>query len=201
VLYEVRVPAHELRLLERLGGAELLSICDRSWEVELESEGFRLVVLPDEVATPDEEHPDADVVRFKVIESERSAPEAQGRVLCRDLGRVVSIGVLFSVCSFGPVTSEVAGELLGFPLPGGRAYGAIFHTATQLQAVARELGESRAVVGIDLGLDLVTERCPRLVLYTSGFFVRASVGQLPAEEGWGQPQGFACRLIYRAAAC
>lgn len=180
----------------------MLTVCDQSWEVVLESNRSRLVVLPDEVSTPDEEHPFADVDRLKVIILDQGpTPARRGRLLCRDLGRVISIGVLSTVCSFGPITSEVPVEALGVSLPGSRGYGVIFHPATQLQAVARGVGESRAVVGIDLGLELVTERCSRLVLYTSGFFVRASVGQLPADEGWARSGGFVCKHIYRAAAC
>jgi hypothetical protein len=195
---EAAITAQEAALLQGLIGVAVHAVLQDGWSVVLRTELGDVLVEPDEVPMPDVERPFADVSRIS-IRARGPGDEAGGDVICGDAGRVVAASVIVACVEFGPVTRFPPGELLGVSLPASRGYDQSFVPMAELSPGDPAAAARSSIVAVDVGLELVTERSPSLTFFTTGFFVRTSIGGLPPDEGWAQPAMFARRLIGRAA--
>jgi hypothetical protein len=175
------MPGAERELLRRLVNDGLVAVVQGGWAATIVHESGCLAVMPEEVPAPDREHPYAEVTRVKVEEVGHSEIE-EGDMFGTGFGRVRAIFVLNAICSFGKVTIEGPDNLLGVALPPGRSYETEYHERSE--GLLENQSADRSMVDVDLGLELVTELGPNIVLFAAGFFVRSSIGQLPPSEPW-----------------
>jgi hypothetical protein len=182
MLYEVKLSLAECDLLASLIGQPLHRVTTDGWAAELRTGTALLRVIPEEVATPDAEHPHGDVERPLVQAAAEPLPPEPAKVVGEGLGVVRAINVLSTLVGFSPVVDCPPEELVpGVVLPACKGYDRVYYPPERREEVVRKTGVA-AVVDLDIGFELVADGCPSLVVYTRGFFVEASLQGLPAEE-------------------
>ncbi len=185
MLYEVKLPIEEMRLLASVKGHTLHSVTTDGWSVGLKFDELVLDVRPEDAATPDDAHPSGDVDRPKIVLMESSDVGEHHRPIANDLGRITSVQVLSTVISFSPVRSCPPVRLAGgVEIPEGDGYGWVYYRLSERETALRELSESQAIIDLDVAVELSTERSATVLLYTRGYFVHASLGTMPNDEDW-----------------
>lgn len=185
MLYEVKLPAEETELLASLRGLPLRRVTTDGWSVGLELDHLVLDVLPEDAATPDEAHPTGDVDRPRIVLVPSSPVGEHHRPIAQDLGTISSVQILSLLISFSPVrTCPPASLPGGVEIPEGEGYGWVYYRETERETAVRELSTSQAIVDLDVAVELSMEGSASVVLYTRGYFVRASLGRLPEDAEW-----------------
>ena len=103
MLYEVKLPHEEMRLLASVNGRPLHRITTDGSSVGLELDELVLNVRPEDAATPDDAHPSGDVDRLKVVLIQSYNVSEHHRPIANDLGTIGSVQILSTVISFSPV--------------------------------------------------------------------------------------------------
>ncbi|MFQ5840488.1 MAG: hypothetical protein ACE5HK_07185, partial [Candidatus Methylomirabilales bacterium] len=67
MLYDARIPESERHQLAMLVGRHLDAVDTDQWAVQIRTGDLTLSIVPEEIATPDDEHPHADVTRPKIV--------------------------------------------------------------------------------------------------------------------------------------
>lgn len=116
-------------------------------------------------------------------------------VLSERLGLVREVNVVSTLIGFSPVRDCPPVEISpGAVIPASRGYGWVYFPPGQREQAEREVGDG-ALVDLDIAFELVCDRCPSLVVYARGFFVRVSLQGLPADADWVAFGTYArCRL-------
>ncbi len=185
MLYEVKLPVEEIRLLASLKGRPVHRITSDGWSVGLELDELVLDVRPEDVATPDDAHPSGDVDRPKIVLMQSSSVGEHHRPIVNDLGKIASVQILSTVISFSPVRTCPPVSLAdGVEIPEGDGYGWVYYRPSEREVALRELSQSQAIIDLDVAVELSTERSTSVVLYTRGYFVHASLGTMPKAEDW-----------------
>jgi hypothetical protein len=184
VRYAVKLSAEELDALAALVGKPLDRVAADGWAAELRSGASVLSVVPEEVPTPDSEHPHGDVERpLLQLDGVPALAEACS-VLGERLGLVRAVNVVSILVGFTPVVDCPAEELLaGVVPPPSRGYGWTYFPPGQREQAEREVGPG-ALVDLDIAFELVCDGCPSLVLYTRGYFIQVSLEGLPGGADW-----------------
>ncbi len=182
--YEAKLSAAEFGALADLIGSPLDRIAADGWAAELRCGRAVLPIVPEEIPTPDADHPLGDVER-PMLRLDGVAQLADScAVVGERLGLVRAVNVISILVGFTPVIDCTAEEILpGVVLPPSRGYGWTYFPPEQREQAEREVG-SGALVDLDVAFELVCDGCPSLVVYTQGYFVRVSLKGLPAGEDW-----------------
>lgn len=94
MLYNVKLSEDELSLLASFIGRPIDRVCTDDWAAEFQSGRTVISVVPEEVATPDDEHPLADVDRPLVrLDTDTQRPKMP-RLLANHLGTVRTVNVI-----------------------------------------------------------------------------------------------------------
>lgn len=186
--YDVRLMPDETKALAKLIGQTLESVTTDGWAVQLDCGDSALGIIPQEIATPDAHNPEGAVERPLVRTDGESGLDDEATVVAEDLGRIQEIRVISILISFTQLSSDPSGNvppgLVGAPV---RAFGWRFHGPTQRGRAEREAGDG-ALVDLDIAIELVTEHCPSLVIYTTGYEVQASARGVPDDEEWARAE-------------
>jgi hypothetical protein len=182
--YAVKLSAAEQGALAGLIGLPLDRVTADGWGAELRSGASVLRVVPEEVPTPDADHPHGDVER-PMLRLDREVSLAEScNILGEGLGLVRSVNVISILVGFSPVVDCSAVEMVpGVVLPPSQGYGWTYFPPERCEQAEREVGMG-ALVDLDVAFELVCDGCRSLVVYTHGFFVRVSLQGLPASEDW-----------------
>ncbi|MBN9519149.1 hypothetical protein J0H58_11620 [bacterium] len=182
--YAVKLSAEELYALAALIGKPLDRVAADGWAAELCSGASVLAVVPEEVPTPDAEHPHGDVECPLVRLGGGPARAESCSVLGEHLGLVRAVNVVSILVGFTPMVDCPAEEIRpGVVLPPSRGYGRTYFPPGQRGQAEREVGAG-ALVDLDVAFELVCDGCPSLVVYTHGYFIRVSLEGLPAGADW-----------------
>jgi hypothetical protein len=196
MIYNVKFPTREQSTLADLIGKPLRAIATNGWSVELQVEEQIFRIVPEEVPTPDEAHSVGDVDRPKVEVVSRLTLDDRDDIVADHLGRIQAIHLISVLISFSPPQSGPAITLpSGAVIPPGIDYGWIYYNPWQKQAVIDQLDNSQALIDLDIGLELVTEKYLGVILYTLGHFVQVSLNGLPEGIDWVQLQRFSRRPL------
>ncbi|UCF96945.1 MAG: hypothetical protein JSV89_17475 [Spirochaetaceae bacterium] len=182
----MKLTDEERSRLAGLVGRSLKVITANTWSAEIRCPDFSLNIEPEEVATPDHEHPLADVERPKVLagSSSRLLKDIE-YIVAEDLGCVIAVNIFRVLVSFSPCTRGPAIKLRkGGEIPEWIEFGWIYHKPSEREQAIQEISGTQALVDLEIGFELVTRKCPSIVFYTIGFFIGVSVGALPREEEW-----------------
>ena len=184
MLYTVKLSAAELDALVALIGTPLDRVAADGWAAELCCEATILSIVPEEVSTPDADHPHGDVERPTLRLDGEPVLAESCFILGERLGLVRAVNVVSILVGFTPEVDCPAEEIIpGVMLPPSRSYGWTYFPLGQREQAEREVGEG-ALVDLDVAFELICDRCPSLVVYTRGFSVRVSLEGLPAHEDW-----------------
>lgn len=186
MLYEAKLPADELQFLDHLIGCSIERIVGDGWSIEIQLQDRILHCFPEEEATPDNEHELGGVDRLRVELIHTSTMQSRP-FIAAELGKVISISVLSLLAGFTPPTPVPSTPLLGTVIPPGIAYGHFYFRPEFRELVTATLSMKQAIIDWDIGIEIVTERCSSIVLYTKGYFVRASMNGLPSQD-WARDE-------------
>jgi hypothetical protein len=183
--FSVKMPEAELDALRTVIGTRLDQVAVDGWSAELRSGELILSVIPVEVATPDDDHPHGDVERPMVRLVGESAFDGSCSILAEGLGLIRAVNVISILVSFTPVVDCSGEEIIAevrLP-PGSTGYNKLYFPPEQGEQAEQEVGAG-ALIDLDVAFELECERCPSVVVYTSGFFVQVSLEGLPVREDW-----------------
>ena len=186
MLYDVKLADEERSRIAGLVGRSLKVITANTWSAEIRCPDFSLNIEPEEVATPDHEHPIAVVQRPKVLagSSSRFLKDIE-YIVAEDLGCVIAVNIFRVLVSFSRGRPGPAIKLpMGGEIPEGIDFGWIYYKPSEREQAIQEISRTQALVDLEIGFELVTRNCPSIVFYTIGFFIGVSVGALPREEEW-----------------
>ena len=184
MFYEVKLSPGECGLLASMIGQPLERVATDGWAVELRVGSMLLSIIPEEIATPDADHPYGDVERPLVQLGVEPQPPEDVKVVGERLGMIRAVKLVSILIGFSPVVDFPPEEILpGVMLPAGRGYGWVYYPPGQREQAEQEAGAG-ALVDLDIAFELVTDECPSLVVYTRGFFVHANMQGLPSAEDW-----------------
>ncbi len=194
MLYSAKVSLEEERILTSLRGQEIRSIRGDGWSLEVESSRTLLVVVPEEIATPDALHPHGDVERSTIKLIPESKLEGQNLLEPDNSSIVQSVGVLSVLISFTPPQRERPTKLLGkVMLPEHVSYGWMYFEPQDICEIQNMTDqEDIALIDLDIGFQLTFAGRPTVVIYTQGFFAVASLNGLPNED-WVKLNRYALR--------
>jgi hypothetical protein len=195
VNYEAHISEAELMLLSTVLGEELHIANPVVWCAELATSHSKIVVLPEEVPTPDKEHPYGTVDRIKISIAGASTSSTSSGPLQR-LGTVQAVEVISTVVAFTRVKKYPSQNLAGVTLPASTGYGYIYHHPDQLEALQIAFPEEDALVSLDMGVKFVTDNNPNVILYTSGYFVHAAFDGL-SDQIWKTSNSYRCYPLQR----
>lgn len=182
--YAVKLSSAELDALTGLIGKPLDRVAADGWAAELRSGASVLLAVPEEVPTPDADHPHGNVERPMLRLDGETSPADSYNVLGERLGVVRAVNLISALVGFTPVVDCPAQEFRpGVVLPPSRGYGWTYFPPGQRGQAEREVGAG-ALIDLDVAFELVCDGCPSLVVYTRGFFVQVSLQGLPASEDW-----------------
>lgn len=198
MLYKISLTDSERELLADLVGHRLDFVRSDGWSALLRSGDIGLHAVPEEVATPDTEHPGGDVERPLVKIAEDPDVIGSDRTVAEDLGLVISVNVISILVSFSPVKDFPPEEILpGVLLPASKGYGWIYYPPGLLVQAQLEAGADSALIQLDRAFELVTESYPSVVFYTRGYFLRVSIDGLPEQEDWVRFDSYVRQPIQR----
>ena len=184
MFYAVKLSPGECGLLASLIGQPLERVGTDGWAVELRAESTLLSVIPEEIPTPDAEHPYGAVERPMVQAGLEPLPPEHAKVVGERLGLVRFVKVVSTLMGFSPVMDCPPEEITpGVVLPASRGYGWVYYPPRQREQAEQEAGAG-AVVDLDIAFELATDEHASLVVYTRGFFVQVSLQGLPSDEEW-----------------
>lgn len=193
--YDVGLLPDETSALAKLIGQSLDSVTTDGWAVQLECGDIALGIIPQEIATPDEQNPEAAVERPLVRTDGESGLDDEATVVAEDLGIIKEIRVMSILISFAQLSSDPSGSvppgLMGAPV---QALGWRFHAPTKRGRAERAAGAG-ALVDLDIAIEFVTEHCPSLVVYAAGDQVQASARGAPDDEEWSRAELHARRPV------
>ena len=171
--FDARIPDPELRQLASLIGRRLTAISTDRWAVQIATDDFSILIIPEEIATPDNDHKCADVTRPKPAEPVDSAMET----IASELGTITSVSVFSTVVVFSPSRTGKPIEINGVTIPEGVEYGPVFSHPSR----PPRINSDQTVVDLDIAFELQTDANNRITVYTDGcgFFVYASVNEDP----------------------
>lgn len=185
MFYNAKLSGLERVALRDLIGRQLDAIRSDGWCVELISGERVLTVEPEDVATPDQIHRDGDVNRPKVLPSAKADLDSVKDTISRELGLIRSVHVISILVSFSEPKPGPAIRLFsGIVIPKGTNYGYIYYSEREKSEAIAQIAPDKALVAQDVGIELVTERNPSVVLYMHGYFVAVSLAGLPRDEDW-----------------
>jgi len=195
MLYSVKLSSAEETLLRNLLSQQLESVDSEGWSVDIHTSNGTLRFLPEEAAAGDEEHQNSVVERPKIVSVAEPVLVNQPGTLARNLGAVSAISVLNVLVSFSPVVPQPEIPLPnGKKIPASMGYGWVYyHTQDRLAAI-EAFGNKQAVIDLDVAVELVTEKCPSIIMYTRGYFIHVSLAGLPNED-WAQLNLFSRRTL------
>lgn len=184
LVYDVKIPDSEIDELVNLIGRPI-DIVSKGWDVVLLSDDRVLRITPEDVATPDKEHPYADVDR-PMVKKELHSPTVDGELnASRKLGCLRTINLLSVLISFSALS---VGPAIVLPneavIPEGMRYGWDYFNPKDKRSLVTMLSDDQALVDLDIGFELVTTRYPSVTVYTRGFFVMVCQNGLPEDEEW-----------------
>jgi hypothetical protein len=183
--YKVGLTASERELLAVLIGQQLAFVRADGWSAVLQAGDIGLDVVPEEVPTPDTEHPVGDVERPLVRLVQEPDLMRHGQRIVESAGLVRAVNIISVLVSFSPVVECPPTELRpGVVLPTSNGYGWIYHPPALLADAETEAERDSALVELDIAFELVTELHPSVVFYTRGYFVCVSANGLPEDEDW-----------------
>jgi hypothetical protein len=195
VRYGVKLSGEEVAALATLVGTPLDQVAVDGWAAELRTETSVVYVVPEEVPTPDAEHPHGSVERPRVQVDGKAALADSYSVLRERLGLVRAVNVVSILVGFTPMIECPPDELRpGGALPASQGYGWRYFPIGQREQAEREVGAG-ALVDLDVAFEIVCDGCPSLVVYTRGFFVQVSPQGLPADEDWVAPGAYTRRPV------
>ncbi|QDT50261.1 hypothetical protein Pan258_43180 [Symmachiella dynata] len=171
--YDANIPEMERQRLALLIGRQLMAVSTDRWAVQLATDTFDVLIIPEEIATPDDDHECADVTRPKLIEP----VESEFETIASGLGTMTSLWILSTVVVFSPprignsITSNDA------TIPEGIDYGPIFSHPLQPPSV----NPAQAIVDLDIAFEIGTDTDQRIIVYTDGcgFFVYTAINEEP----------------------
>jgi len=176
VRYEVRLSNEELRSLRRLLGTTIRAVTTDGWSIQVFTSEGSLQFEPEEVSTPDRDHPHGDVTRPRLMEAAAQHTGATPlKPVAVNLGVVREIRIHSTRASFEPPREEQA---IAFPngavLSPGIGYGLVLSLPGPQRSAPPE---HVAVVYLDIGVELLTEAGASVLIYTTGigFFVHVLV--------------------------
>jgi len=191
VFYEALISDAELRLLSALIGEPLSITTPIVWSVQLSTPKATIGVNPDEILTPDKEHPRGTVDRIMITMDSAPPAKSNFRTSNKNLGKVREVEIVSTVVAFSPVRKFPPQDFLGTTLPASTGYGYIYYHPLQLNSLNICVGEEDALVLLDMGIKFVTDRHPSVFLFTRGYFVNAVFDALP-DEDWAMSDSFEC---------
>ena len=106
-------------------------------------------------------------------------------VVAEKLGVVRAANVISTLVSFSPVVQRTGAKIApGVVMPHStEGYGYVYHHPDQRGDAARDVGAG-ALVDVDIAFELIIEKCPSVVVYTSVLWVRTSLEGPPRDEEW-----------------
>jgi hypothetical protein len=196
MLYSVRLAVEEEYRLSALVDEPLRAIVFDGVSAEIRTAGRILQIRPEEAPTPDKEHRSADVERVLIEAIHEPLLYSKIQLAAQDAGKVTAVNVVSVLITFSPavLAPEQTWKLSGgeVVIPQGIAYGEIYYPRSRKADVIRSLGEDKAVVDLDIGIEVLSEKHPGVVLYTRGYFIQVSTNGLPDVE-WAKPGYFSLR--------
>jgi hypothetical protein len=202
MLYQAIISRPELVSLEGLLGNPLDIVVPVVWCAELRTPKAFIRVSPVEVATPDTEHPHgtADRPSITMEMEEASFTNGETGTSLEQLGTVHNVNIISTLVSFSSISMFPERKIAkGVRLPASEGYGFVYYHPSQFEAARAQIADKNALIMFDVGMELVTERFPSIVLYTSGFFVNASFDGLP-DQDWGKLGAYVRRPLQRLLA-
>ncbi len=182
--YAVKLTVAELDALAALIGLPVDRVTADGWSAELRAGALLIPIIPEEVPTPDADHPHGDVERPMLRLDGGPVLFESGTVLGENLGVVRAVNVISILVGFTPVVDCPPEEIVpGVVLPQSRGYGWTYFPPWQRDGAEQEVGAG-ALVDLDVAFELVCDGCLSLVVYTRGFFVQVSPQGLPETEDW-----------------
>ena len=171
--YDARIPEIERQRLARLIGRQLMAVSTDRWAVQLATDTFDLLIIPEEIATPDDDHECADVTRPKPIEP----VESEFETIASGLGTMTSLWILSTVVVFSPPQNGNPITINGATIPGGIDYGPQFSHPSQRPTV----NPAQAIVDLDIAFEICTDADHRIIVYTNecGYFVYTAINEEP----------------------
>ncbi len=172
--FDASIPDLERRRLASLMGRRLCAVRTDRCAVDIATDTFAVGVVPEELATPDDDHPHADVTRPRTVDS---VDLQQFETIASELGSVTSVAILSTVVLFSPPQMGRPVSIGGVEIPEGIEYGPVFWHPSRRP----HMNPGQAVVDLDIAFELQTDANNRLTIYTDGcgFFVYASVNAEP----------------------
>jgi hypothetical protein len=183
MLHEAKLARSECDLLAALIGQPLHRVTTDRWAVQLGVGASMLLIVPEEVTTPDAEHPYGDVDRPRVGVG-RPTDAAGDIVVAERLGIVHEANVISTLVTFSPVEDCTGEEIMpGVVMPKSTEYDYVYHHPDRRADAERDVGAG-ALVDLDIGVELITDKCASLVVYARAHWVMVSVDGLPLDEEW-----------------
>ncbi|MEZ5942245.1 MAG: hypothetical protein R3C18_12700 [Planctomycetaceae bacterium] len=171
--FDARIPDDERRQLASLIGRELFTVSADGWAVQFDMEALSIQVIPEEIATPDDDHKCADVTRPSLTET----TDATTGIVASNLGVITAVSVLSTVVVFSPPELGEPIEINGVTIPEGISYGPEFFHPSRPPSVS----SGQAIVDLDIAFELRTDSNNRITVFTDGcgYFVYVTVNEYP----------------------
>jgi hypothetical protein len=189
--YVAAVSQPELGSLAGLVGESLNIVMPVVWCAELRTAEVLIRIRPEEVMTPDTDHPRGAVDRPMIITEIASAANHRPEARIEPLGIVHDVNIISTLVSFSPTEIFPEQQLVqGVMLPASKGYSLIYQHPSRLEVARALLPEDNALVMLDIAIELVTDHYPSVVLYTRGFVVDANLNGLP-DSDWAKIDTYA----------
>ena len=180
--YVSRLSEAERGYLAALRGRSLLSVATDGWAAELATRHGALRFEPQQMRTPDPEHPIAVVARPQVLAMAAPSESETLREVGRDLGPIERVSVHSTVVTFSKPEKVKKARLEGVVVPPGISYEPRFRRPSGPGDL--EVEGKGAVVTLDVAVEIRTAAHEALV-YTdgTGLFVSLQLDGRPS-PGW-----------------
>jgi hypothetical protein len=168
--YRALLTTDEARRAASLIGEPLHRVLTDGWAARLELASASLSIVPEEVPTPDDEHPLGDVDRVKVVPSSPDEKWDGATCLVANAGLVSSVSVGLATVTFSQSKKVPPSTVRGVTVPAGVGYDWVFVHPDE----APRISGTGAVVELDVALAFITNR-HRILFSTNAHFVEAVV--------------------------
>lgn len=175
--YYVLLTPLEVALLASLRGRVLNALATDGWAVFLSTKGLQPCFTPEEAHTPDDFHPNGEVVRVQVRED--ATPLANLKAMACPRAVIESVHIQTVRVTFTSPEVGPAFELVGIDIPEGIDYGLEF---LETDTVSEAWPETRCLAQVDVLVRLVVAG-QNLCIGTEaiGYFVQTSLTAVGAE--------------------
>ena len=174
--FDVRISNLERKQLESLIGHQLVAVATDYWSIYIFTDVLDICIIPEEIPTPDDAHPNADVTRPKVTESVNGEYET----LALDLGTITSVTVLTTVATFSQPKLRPPLKIGSATIPEGIQYGLIFSHPSDRS----HFNPINSIIDLDIGFEIDTDTENRIIIYTDGcgFFTHVALNEKKIAE-------------------